>query len=488
MPNGIGNFPKKIFWHADLKLNRDKGLLPPSKKNAFCYDEKHAAHPSNETARHQQSVTAQKKQAPISSSASNRFPKNTTPSGENLIFDMLKSIATEQLRLGMYIHSIPGAWINNPFWRKSFKLDRFEDLQTLHASPIREITIDTAKGRDVMPPGAGEDNEDPQHATQAPATPAPVAQQAARTDVRVERERATKIISSSKSTVMHMFSEARMGKAVDVKDAADLVDEITSSVSRNADALISLARLKTTDDYTYMHSVAVCAMMISLAQQLGMSREQAKQAGMAGLLHDVGKVSVPLDILNKPDRLTEEEFASVRSHTVAGHSILQQLDGIGQAALDVSLHHHEKIDGSGYPYNLKGDQISIMAKMGAVCDVYDAITSNRPYKAGWDPARSIRHMANSAGHFDASTIEAFVKAIGIYPTGSCVLMQSGRLAIVVDQCPEHLLMPCVKVFYATQSKMPLKPEVVDLARSNDKIVAYADPAKWGIGRLPSFDF
>jgi putative nucleotidyltransferase with HDIG domain len=255
----------------------------------------------------------------------------------------------------------------------------------------------------------------------------------------VERERAARIISSSKSTVLNMFSEARMGKTVDVKDAAELVTEITSSVSRNADAIISLARLKTTDDYTYMHSVAVCAMMISLANQLGMTQEQIKQAGMAGLLHDVGKMAVPLDILNKPAKLTEEEFASVRSHTVQGHNILQQIEGIGEAALDVSLHHHEKIDGSGYPFNLKADSISIMAKMGAVCDVYDAITSNRPYKAGWDPARSIRHMAASAGHFDPVTMEAFVKAIGIYPTGSCVILQSGRLGVVVDQRPEHLL-------------------------------------------------
>ncbi|MBP0598890.1 HD-GYP domain-containing protein [Herbaspirillum sp. LeCh32-8] len=406
---------------------------------------------------------------------------------------MLKSIATEQLRLGMYVHSIPGAWINHPFWRKSFKLDSFEDLQTLRASPIREILIDTAKGRDVAPELVGEDAEEPGDGAPEAASAAPAVHGSApraksvRTDTAVEREHAARIISSSKSTVLNMFSEARMGKAVDVKDAAELVTEITSSVSRNADALISLARLKTTDDYTYMHSVAVCAMMISLANQLGMSHEQTKQAGMAGLLHDVGKMSVPLDILNKPAKLTEEEFASVRSHTVAGHGILKQIEGIGQAALDVSLHHHEKVDGSGYPFNLKSDQISIMAKMGAVCDVYDAITSNRPYKAGWDPARSIRHMAGSAGHFDPKTMEAFVKAIGIYPTGSCVLMQSGRLGVVVDQRPDHLLTPRVKVFYSTTSKMPLKTEVVDLAHASDKIVAYADHTKWGIRSLPSLD-
>jgi putative nucleotidyltransferase with HDIG domain len=415
---------------------------------------------------------------------------------------MLKSIALTQLRLGMYVHSIPGGWINHPFWRKSFKIETLEDLQTLRECPVEEVTIDTAKGRDIAPEHEIDDEADKddegEHDEAAPPAGIAIAHEGAsatvavrkpatRTETAVERERAARIISSSKSTVLNMFSEARMGKTVDVKDAAELVTEITSSVSRNADALISLARLKTTDDYTYMHSVAVCAMMISLANQLGMTQEQIKQAGMAGLLHDVGKMAVPLDILNKPAKLTEEEFASVRSHTVQGHGILQQIEGIGEAALDVSLHHHEKIDGSGYPFNLKADSISIMAKMGAVCDVYDAITSNRPYKAGWDPARSIRHMAASAGHFDPITMEAFVKAIGIYPTGSCVILQSGRLGVVVDQRPEHLLNPRIKVFYSTTSRMPLKPEIIDLARGSDKIVAYADPAKWGIRNVPGID-
>ncbi|MDR6398251.1 HD-GYP domain-containing protein [Herbaspirillum seropedicae] len=399
---------------------------------------------------------------------------------------MLKSIAPDQLRLGMYIHSIPGGWISHPFRRKSFKVETLEDLQTLRDCPIDAITINTAKGRDVTREELEEDDAD-QDAPAAPPADAATRNPASRTDTAIERERAQRIISSSKSTVLHMFSEARMGKAIDVKDAAELVTEITASVSRNADALISLARLKTTDDYTYLHSVAVCAMMISLANQLGMTPQQTKQAGMAGLLHDVGKMAVPLDILNKPAKLTEEEFASVRMHTVQGHGILQQIEGIGEVALDVSLHHHEKIDGSGYPFNLKADSISIMAKMGAVCDVYDAITSNRPYKAGWDPARSIRHMAASAGHFDPITMQAFVKAIGIYPTGSCVMLQSGRLGVVVDQRPDQLLTPRVKVFYSTANRMPLESEIIDLAHSSDKITAYADPAKWGIGHLPGIE-
>ncbi|BEV18078.1 HD-GYP domain-containing protein [Herbaspirillum sp. DW155] len=409
---------------------------------------------------------------------------------------MLKSIALAQLRLGMYVHSIPGGWINHPFWRKSFKIETLEELQTLRECPVEEVTIDTTKGRDIAPEHEqSADSEDRQTHPRAEgnegnkdsSTTAAARKPATRTETAAERERAARIISASRSTVLTMFSEARMGKTIDIKDAAGLVTEITASVARNADALISLARLKTADDYTYMHSVAVCAMMISLAHQLGMPPEQTRQAGMAGLLHDVGKTAVPLEILNKPAKLTDEEFACVRSHPLHGHGILRQIDGIGEAALDVSLHHHEKIDGTGYPSRLKGDGISIMARMGAVCDVYDAITSNRPYKAGWDPARSIRHMASSSGHFDPIIMEAFVKAIGIYPTGSCVILQSGRLGVVVDQRADHLLTPRVKLFYSTTSRMPLQPEIIDLSHSTDKIAAYADPARWGIRQPPGID-
>ncbi|MFL9927053.1 HD-GYP domain-containing protein [Herbaspirillum lusitanum] len=408
---------------------------------------------------------------------------------------MLKSITTEQLRLGMYVHSIPGSWINHPFWRNSFLLEKPEDLQALFAAKISELLIDTSKGLDVLSEEElaeaeqveeAQDEGDPQLIAAAAAITAAPAR-VTRVSTDVERLRAQKIISSSRDTVMSMFAEARMGKAIDIKDAIGLVTEITSSVSRNADALISLARLKNADDYTYMHSVAVCALMISLSNQLGLSADATRQAGMAGLLHDVGKMAVPLDILNKPAKLTEEEFASVRSHTVAGHAMLRGIDGIGSDALDVALHHHEKIDGSGYPFNLKGDQISLVAKMGAVCDVYDAVTSNRPYKAGWDPARSIKHMAGNQGHFDPMVLEAFVKAIGIYPTGSCVLMHSGKLALVVDQRMNNLLTPKVKVFYSTQNHAYLKPEIIDLGHASDKIIAYADPGKWGNLQLPNAD-
>ena len=278
-----------------------------------------------------------------------------------------------------------------------------------------------------------------------------------------------------------MFEEVRMGNAVDVGGAKLLVEEISDSVSRNPGALISLARLKTADDYTYMHSVAVCAMMVALAKQLGLDQAQTRSAGLAGLLHDLGKAVMPMNVLNKPGKLTDGEFTIIKSHPVEGHKMLLGGVNVDPIAIEVCLHHHEKMDGSGYPDRLEGDQISLWARMGAVCDVYDAITSNRPYKSGWDPAESLRKMAEwTKGHFDPQVFQAFVKGMGIYPVGSLVRLSSGRIGVVTEQTSKSLTTPRVKVFFSTKSNMRIVPQLIDLSSpdTGEKIAAREDPAKW----------
>ncbi|MBI3713112.1 MAG: HD-GYP domain-containing protein [Burkholderiales bacterium] len=396
---------------------------------------------------------------------------------------MLKKIKFDDIREGMYIHELCASWISSPFWQKSFLIETVETIEKIRKAEIREVWIDTEKGCDVLvaTEAAMTELEVVEHLVSA----SPVAyDQVAPVSMDAEMGRAAQIVGKSKGAVVSMFTEARMGKAIEAEQAMPLVEEIAYSVMRNPGALIGLARLKTADDYTYMHSVAVCALMIALSRQLKLTDEETREAGLAGLLHDIGKMAVPAEILNKPGKLTDAEFVSIKEHPAAGYQMLLEAKGVGSIALDVCLHHHEKMDGSGYPEGLEGDQISLYARMGAVCDVYDAITSNRPYKAGWCPAESLRKMSEwSRGHFDDRVFQAFVKSIGIYPVGTLVKLHSGRLGVVVEQqVGKSLLLPKVRVFFSSKSMAYITPLLLDLSASGvqDKIVSREDATAWGL--------
>ncbi|WP_394788837.1 HD-GYP domain-containing protein [Rhodoferax sp.] len=395
---------------------------------------------------------------------------------------MLKRIRVQQLVLGMHIDGFCAPWMDHPFWRNHFVLNDPKDIERILASSVQEIWIDTSKGLDV-PPGV----EPLAQTTSAEAIAHEIlqaeapARDIAPTTAAEEYARASRICVKSKQAVMAMFDAARMGEAVDTELAAHMVQEISDSVLRNPDAMISLARLKTADNYTYMHSVAVCALMVSLALQLQLDPEQTKIAGMGGLLHDLGKAMTPTEVLNKPAKLTDAEFTIIKAHPVQGYDMLVNDPGLDKMVLDIVLHHHEKTDGTGYPDGLAGEAISMFARMGAICDVYDAITSDRPYKKGWDPSEAMRKMAGwTTGHLDAKVFQSFVKSVGIYPTGSLVRLASGRIGVVTAQNPRALLKPVVKAFFSTKSDMRIPPVLVNLAApdSKEKIIAREDPQVW----------
>jgi len=397
---------------------------------------------------------------------------------------VLKKIRVGDLRLGMHIHEFCGSWMEHPFWRENFILDNPDDARRIADSGIAEVWIDVAKGVDVVTSAAAVSVEEAEVAvSEALSAVSQREEPPMQVAMAEEVKRAARICAKSKQAVVSMFQEARMGRAISADAAGEMVDEISSSVMRNPGALISLARLKNADDYTYMHSVAVCALMVALSRQLGFGEAETRAAGMAGLLHDLGKALTPPEVLNKPGKLTDAEFAIMKQHPVEGHRLLADAGAVGDVPLDVCLHHHEKMDGTGYPDRLPGDRISLFARMGAVCDVYDAITSNRPYKSGWDPAESIRKMAEwCQGHFDERIFQAFVKSVGIYPIGSFVRLDSGRLGVVIEQAEKSLLAPKVKVFFSARSQTYIPPEVVDLAHpgATDRIASREDAAKWGI--------
>jgi putative nucleotidyltransferase with HDIG domain len=392
---------------------------------------------------------------------------------------MIKKISISEVRLGMYIHKISENWMDHPFWKSAFLLSEQAELEKLRRCDLKELWIDTSKGLDVRHANTKE--------TDKPVNPVsvqtlPVEQKIEKVALAHELVAARKVHAKTKAVVVSMFSDVRMGKSVQVEEALILVDEINLSMERNTNALMSLIRLKTADEYTYLHSVAVCVLMVALGKQLGLRGEELKQVGVAGLLHDIGKMAVPHEILNKPDKLTDEEFDIVKNHPRRGWEILRTVFQVDVPALDVCLHHHERMDGKGYPERLSADTLTLHARMGAVCDVYDALTSDRCYKKGWEPAEAIRKMALwKDGHFDETVFRAFVKTVGIYPVGTLLKLKSGRLGLVVEQSSgKSLLTPIVKVFFSTRTNGHIPVEIIDMSKSEDSIVSAETPEQWGL--------
>lgn len=405
---------------------------------------------------------------------------------------MLKRIHVEELQLGMFVHELCGSWMDHPFWRTQFRVDDAADLSRLQNCGLRQVWIDTSRGLDVAAAAASAETReeadlDVERQLAPLAEPGSAPGTATTAGAADAIQQARRVVREARAAVISMFSDARLGRAVDVEGATELVDQIDAVIRRSPEAFLSVVRLKQADEYTFMHSVAVSGLMIAFARQLQLDDAEVAEAGLAGLLHDLGKARVPDAILNKPDKLTDVEFATMRRHPEIGHEMLVARGGVSANVLDVVLHHHERIDGHGYPHALPGDRIGRLARMGAICDVYDAVTSDRVYKPGWDPSMAVRKMAEwSRSHFDPALFQAFVKTVGIYPIGSLVRMASQRLGVVVERGSSSLLTPKVKVFFSLRSQLRIAPEVIDLSRKDatDRIVGREDPAHW---RFPDLD-
>ncbi len=398
---------------------------------------------------------------------------------------MLKKIPVARLRPGMFIHELCGDWMSHPFWRAQFILKGEGDLRRIVEAGIQHVYIDTARGLDDVEAVAAEEvqaavEQEIVNALSAPQDPI------VRVSVREELARAKRIHEQAHKVIRSMMSDVRLGNAVSLDDAEPVVEAITGSVLRNGGALMGLIGIKNKDDYTFLHSVSVCTLMIAFGRSLGLDGDELRQGGIGGLLHDIGKMKVPDEVLNKPGRLTDAEFDLIKKHPGDGHAVLLETPGIGPIPLDITRHHHERLDGRGYPDGLAGDAISTMARMAAIVDVYDAITADRCYHKGMPAAEALRKMWEwSTDHFDQKLLQAFMRCVGIYPVGSLVRLESGRLGVVVEQNEGSLLTPKLRVFFSTRANGYIKPELLDLGRKlgnggGDRIVSAEAPDKWGV--------
>lgn len=397
---------------------------------------------------------------------------------------MTKRIDVRQLRPGMYIAELGSDWMAHPFLRSSFSVKDEATIAKIVEAGIHEVYIDPARGLDVEDAPTRQEVERQLEDEMLRVAAEPVPQR--RITASEELGKAKKIHAEANQIIHNIMRDVRLGEQVKLERVEPVVEKMTESILRNGGALLSLCRVKNKDDYTFLHSVSVCALQVSFCRAIGMDGTTIHLAGIGGLLHDIGKVKVPNEILNKAGRLSDEEFKAMKCHVVESKKILDETDGIGEISVQVAYQHHERHDGSGYPEGLKGEAISQMGKMAAICDVYDAITSDRVYHKGMAPHEALRKIFEwSKFHFDPALVQQFLRTIGIYPVGTLVMLESGRIGVVMEQADNNLLQPAVRVLYDSKRNRYLPPEEVTLSRplghgGGDRIVSHETPEKWGI--------
>jgi HD-GYP domain-containing protein (c-di-GMP phosphodiesterase class II) len=320
---------------------------------------------------------------------------------------MLKRIEKSQVRPGMFIEDLEGSWSDNPFESRRFLLETDEQLVRLRGSKIDGIIINTAMGADI-----GGIVATPKPASRTASARKPLAA------MKERRERASQIIAESEAVVEGLFRNARANGAISTADAAPVVAEISDAMRRDPMIFVSVSRLKSKDETTFLHSIAVGALMVQFGRYLRLEEAAVHMLGVSGLLHDIGKMNVPDDILSKEGKLTEDELRQMRNHPRLGHAILAASGDMPQVVLDVCLYHHERMDGEGYPEGLSGDDLSLPVRMAAICDVFEAITSARPYKKPWKQADAIAWMLDRTGHFDRPLLREFVASLELMARNS----------------------------------------------------------------------
>ncbi len=380
----------------------------------------------------------------------------------------------------MFIHDVNCAWLDHPFMSNRIKIKSEKEIVKINDYGIREVYIDTDKGTDVVDAPTREE-VNAKIDSDIDEMVKPEVSRGNLVTVREEITRAKEVKKEARKTVIGIMNDIRLGKQIEVEKVEHVVEKMVESIFRNKDALSSLGRIKNADEYTFMHSVSVGVLMISFGKYLELDYQVIKELGIGGLLHDVGKVHVPVEILTSNEKLTADDFLKVKEHVKHSRSILEKTPSMHKNSIIVAAHHHERVDGTGYPDNLKGEQINKYAQMAAIADVYDAMTSQRCYQRQFQPTETLKKLYEWGDAYNQGLVQQFIRCVGIYPVGSFVQLESGLLGIVLDHGEKGLVAPLVRVVFDAKKQKHIMPRDIDLSKNgNDKVKSYEDPGKWNI--------
>ncbi len=395
---------------------------------------------------------------------------------------MIKRVPTSALKVGMYITDLNNDWIPHNTQRKRGVIKKEETIEKIRRMGVQFVYIDVSKGADSQDSEtAAEVDRRNESALQRAGELTP----GLRPHVPFTEEIviAQKIHSQAQGLVGDFMNNVKMGAAIDIAPIHRLADELQHSVFRNANALSCLGRIREKDNYLLEHSVNLSVLMSLFGNHRGLSADVLHQTIVGALLHDLGKILTPDEILHKPGRLSPEEFEVMKLHARHSRDILATTEGIGELTVITAAQHHERLDGTGYPEGLKGEEISEYGRMVAITDVYDAITADRVYHKGMTPTQGLKKLLEWSGdHLDPVLVRQFIRCIGLYPIGSLVLLESGRLGTVVETNEADQRLPVVRVMYHTRFRMPITVETIDLAKpgTQDRILRAVDPEEYRI--------
>lgn len=406
---------------------------------------------------------------------------------------MVKKIKVDRLKPGMYIHDLNCSWMVHPFFGSSLNVKNESTIEKILKFGIREVYIDTDKGLDVegavIEEVAKDKNEElniceePEEISGADEInfdiirPVPVGQ---------EILKAKTIREDALLTVQKAMADIKSGNKIDKGAVIHTVDDILVSILRNKNALSGLGMLRKTDEYLYNHSINVCTLMVSFGKSLGFDSHLLREIGVGSLLHDIGTMRIPSAILNKKSALSDEEYSEIKKHVEYGRKILEETEGVTETSITTAYHHHERLDGSGYPNGLKGDKISYAGQAIAIIDVYDALTTKKCYRRKIPPTQALEMIYEwSSTQFNRELVQKFIRCIGIYPVGALVRLKSGLIGVVVNHSEENLLQPVVRVIYNKKAERYVSvPYDIDLSQEaesgGERIMKYELPEELNI--------
>jgi len=394
---------------------------------------------------------------------------------------MIKRIPVEFVSVGMYVSDLNAAWIPHSNVRKQGLIKSEAVIEKIKKMGISEIYIDSSLGKDCQDALTKDEVDSENHAAlEKVSSLAPLMKP--KLDLNEEMLAAGKVHNAAVDLVANLVDGVKSNQPIEVDSFESVADGMLDSVLRNHNALCCLGRIREKDSYLMEHSVNLAVLMSVFGKSLELDRSVMKPIAIGAMLHDIGKILVPDDVLHKPAKLTDAEFEIIKQHAQYSRELLEKTKGMPELAITVAAQHHEKMDGTGYPLGLKGCDISPFGRMAAIVDVYDAITADRVYHRGMPPTAALKKLLEWSNHLDPSLVNHFIRCIGIYPVGSAVLLDSGRIGVVTQANDDDQRLPTVKIIYHTKFKSFVKVINLDLAKPNvqDRILRAIDPHDYQI--------